>query len=172
VNQQEKINLVRHSLKDVALGDIQKTAQCKAPVAAFVMCACLIDALAGYRYGYSGQRGVNKANYVNFVRDYLPDYNAEDLYRDLRCRLVHNFSVGDSYLLINGSPFWHQRKQGDYTLLNLENFLLDAEMALDTVLEEIETDKHVRSAVLKHFDALGGIIELKVTDGKLASTVP
>ena len=58
------------SFHDFALGDIEHNVAPK-PIAAFILCSCLIDQLAAFRYNQIDE----SAKYYNeFIKDYLPQY--------------------------------------------------------------------------------------------------
>lgn len=42
-------------------------------------------------------KGVIGEHFIAFVKHYLPSYDAEALYRDLRSGLVHSYAVGQTY---------------------------------------------------------------------------
>src|SRR5262245_11706829 len=54
----------------------------------FILGLCAIDWLASFYFA----KDVGSEEYKNFVRRFLPKYNAEQIYHDLRCGLVHNFT--------------------------------------------------------------------------------
>ena len=94
-------------------------------IAEFILCSCFIDQLSGFRYNTDrvGKR------YRQFVKEYLPQYNSDELYEDLRNKLVHNYSVGSFYSLARKAPQLHLQKVNGVTHLNLENFILDLKTA-------------------------------------------
>ena len=86
------IDQIVHSFSKYNLRDIQEinNNELDFTIAEFILCSCLIDQLSGFRYNTDkvGKR------YKQFVKDYLPNYNSDELYDDLRNKLVHNYSVG------------------------------------------------------------------------------
>jgi hypothetical protein len=74
-----------------AFGDIEYNVD-KKPIAAFMLCSCLIDQLATFIYNEPEER--NMVIYKRFIKDYLPHYIPLNLYVNLRCKLVHNYTVG------------------------------------------------------------------------------
>jgi hypothetical protein len=85
------------SFQTFALGDIEYNVNDK-PIAAFILCSCFIDQLAAFRYNQIDE----SAKYYNeFIKDYLPQYRALNLYVNLRCRLVHNYTVGKHIRITN-----------------------------------------------------------------------
>jgi hypothetical protein len=98
-NQQsddKKIEEIIHSFKEYAIRDIRVNLE--NPIAAFMLCSCLIDQLAGFRYNHPINK--NREYYRKFIDDYLPRYNSLKLYENLRCKLVHGYSISE-YLAIS-----------------------------------------------------------------------
>ncbi len=91
------------NLRDIKLISQFKSPQPSFPIAGFILASCFIDQLAGFRYNKKdvGER------YRKFVKEYLPAYNADDLYDDLRNKGVHNYSIGKNYSITNDAPAWH-----------------------------------------------------------------
>jgi hypothetical protein len=116
-------------------------------IAEFVLCSCLIDQLSGFRYNTDkvGKR------YRQFVKDYLPKYNSDELYEDLRNKLVHNYSVGSFYGLTRKAPHLHLQKVDGVTHLNLEDFITDLKAALDKYVYELTNDNEIRRKALCWF---------------------
>jgi len=53
---------------------------------AFILCSCYIDYLAGFRFGKPG----GGKDYKKFIEIYLPNYDPDTIYTDMRCGIVHN----------------------------------------------------------------------------------
>ncbi len=75
-----------------ALGDIEFNVSNGKPVSAFILSSCLIDQLAAFRYNEPEEK--NSVIYKRFIIDYMPQYRPLNLYVNLRCKLVHNYTVG------------------------------------------------------------------------------
>ncbi|MFH1048640.1 MAG: hypothetical protein V1732_03170 [Patescibacteria group bacterium] len=60
---------------------------------------------------YTGKIGgsLNKKNYIDFVKRFLPQYNSLDFYKIIRCGLIHSYNLGDKYLIL---------KIGSYNIKN------------------------------------------------------
>lgn len=97
MNEEDIIKQIIDSFRDFALGDIEYNVE-KKPIAAFILCSCLIDQLAAFRYN---QIDENRDSYNKFIEVYLPQYRALNLYVNLRCRLVHNYTVGKHIRITN-----------------------------------------------------------------------
>jgi hypothetical protein len=113
-------------------------------IAEFILCSCLIDQVSGFRYNTDkvGKR------YRQFVKDYLTDYNQDELYEDLRNKLVHNYSVGSYYGLTRNAKHLHLKKENGILHLNLENFILDIKTALYKYFNESRTVNDIRRKAL------------------------
>jgi hypothetical protein len=140
------IDQIVHSFTNYNLRDIQEinNNQLDFTIAEFILCSCLIDQISGFRYNTDkvGKR------YKQFVKDYLPNYNADELYDDLRTKLVHNYSVGSYYGLTRKAAQLHLQNRNGVTYLNLENFILDLKAALDKYIFELRNDGDIRRKAL------------------------
>ena len=99
-----RVETVRAALRfdSWVLGSIKRiyeaTKACKedecTPLAAFILTSCAIDYLAGFLGGIERfDNRQNKENYEAFVDNYMKAYDKTDIYRHLRCRLAHNFTI-------------------------------------------------------------------------------
>ncbi|MEK7075682.1 MAG: hypothetical protein AAB948_02735, partial [Patescibacteria group bacterium] len=99
-----KLQLVKtldESLYYWAFKDIEKAAiNSDAKMAGFMLGACFIDALSGFYSGLVRKdiKSGSAKRFKNFVKRYLPKYDSELLYGDLRCGLVHSYSAGETYV--------------------------------------------------------------------------
>jgi len=153
----EKINIIIDSLKSHALADIKRASDGKSKLGAFILCSCLIDAMAGFLKGSD----TNCNDYKRFVRQYLPDFNSDALYHDLRCKLVHSYSEGGSYLFTDANPLVHLRPSDTKLCINLENFIADIEGALEQLSTKLRNPMEVnlRRKAISRFDS-NGIIQV------------
>jgi len=85
MTEADKINVIIESLKANALGDIKRASNEGSKMGAFILCSCLIDAMAGFVKGADTTR----TDYMIFISNYLTKYDPNSLYTDLRCKLVH-----------------------------------------------------------------------------------
>lgn len=116
-----------YSLYNMAFADVRKSAMGTAYMGAFILGSCYIDYLSSLNMP---SESVTK-RYKAFVLRYMPTYNCEALYYDLRCKLVHNYSEGGSYIFLRERPLLHQTFSDSHgkIILNLENFIEDLEKA-------------------------------------------
>lgn len=152
-----KIKLIIDSLTKNALGDIKRASDGGSKMGAFILCSCLIDAVAGFIKGAD----TKEKDYEAFVKIYLPSYNPTKLYKDLRCKLVHSYSEGGSYLFVDNRPDLHLKVNDSKIIINLENFISDIESALakfnDALLDHSKTD--LRNTAISRLDR-NGIIKV------------
>ncbi len=158
MTEEEKIQLICQSLNDNALGDITRASAGGSKMGAFILCSCLIDAIAGFMKGSNTQG----PDYKNFVSDYLHGYDCEKLYADLRCKLVHSYSEGGSYTFVHEKPALHFcEDQMGKIIINLENFIGEIQTALKSVISRLQDDSEndLRARAIKRFDD-NGIIHI------------
>lgn len=150
MNDDQIISQIIHSFTKYNLRDIReinKNEVMEFTIAEFILCSCLIDQISGFRYNTDkvGKR------YRQFVKDYLPKYIPDELYDDLRNKLVHNYSIGSFYGLSRKAPNLHLQKHNGVMHLNLENFIDDLSKALDKYILELSNDTLIRSNALRWF---------------------
>lgn len=149
----ENDNLIDHivnSFTNLNMRDIKEINKNKLDfvIAEFILCSCLIDQLSGFRYNTDkvGKR------YRQFVKEYLPKYNPNELYEDLRNKLVHNYSLGEFYELRRRSEMPHPILQSGRTRLVLEDFIVDLESAMFKLFQELKTIKSIRNNAVEWFE--------------------
>lgn len=139
-------SFTKYNLRDIR--EINNNKEMEFTISEFILCSCLIDQISGFRYNTDkvGKR------YRQFVKDYLPSYIPEELYDDLRNKLVHNYSIGSFYGLTRKAPQVHLQKHNGVTHLNLENFIEDLSKALDQYIYELTNDTLIRNNALCWFN--------------------
>ncbi len=148
----EIIEQIIHSLRHYALGDIRKTSEQGLLVAAFILAACGIDHMAHHRY-YKIIRNSSSEKFIAFVNEYFEGrYDGKALCNDLRSRLVHNYSVTQSFALTKGRPDWHLAtdEQG-MTCLNIDVFTDHIEQAFHKFTEQMRSPGDICKAALGHY---------------------
>ena len=142
----EILDQIVYSFLQYNLRDIQEiyNNEKEFTIAEFILCSCLIDQISGFRYNSAS---VGK-RYKRFVKEYLPRYNSEELYHDLRNKLVHNYSIGSHYRL-TGKDMHRQLQNVDGNIyLNLPDFIADIRGALDKYFSQLKNDKVIRQNAL------------------------
>ncbi|MDD4622863.1 MAG: hypothetical protein PHG71_06470 [Kiritimatiellae bacterium] len=154
----DKIKAIVTSLRDNALGDIKRASAGESKMGAFILSSCLIDAIAGFMKGSD----TNHADYKCFVCKYMSTYNKDDIYTDLRCKLVHSYSEGGSYWFTDNKRTLHLSKHTDgKTIVNLEDFIEEIESALTAYTTDLQNtgNQALRTSAIKRFDG-NGIIQV------------
>lgn len=157
-----KLNHIKFVLSDMAFLDIKRASAGKSKMGAFILASCFIEYLAGF---VAGKETTSK-DYRAFVKNYLPPlYDPEKLHRDLRCKLVHNYSEGGSYMFAYAEPALHGRQVAGKMVVNLEDFITDLEGALHKLFTELDSDSSKAKKAEERFDKIGliGIARLVVT---------
>jgi len=90
-----KIEEVIDSFTRFALRDIK--VNIPNPIAAFILISCFIDQMAAY--AYNTQIGQAGANYRRFITEYFKNYDPLRLWENLRCALVHNYTISTNFAL-------------------------------------------------------------------------
>lgn len=166
-----KLQLVKtldESLYYWAFNDIQKAAmQGDAKMAGFILGACFIDALSGF---YSGlirkdMKSGSAKRFKNFVKKYLPKYDPELLYGDLRCGLVHSYSAGETYVFTDANK---AGKHFEVTstgkiILNLEDFILDLHNAYNNYRKDILENFDIFKKAEERFHSIGIMQSLAIS---------
>jgi hypothetical protein len=152
-DKQKFIESLWHSLHEMAFLDIHRALEGNSKMGAFILASCFIDYLTGFRYG----KPTKGFEYVKFVRDYLKgNYDPSKLYVDLRCKLVHNYSEGGSYVFTDNHSELHKTTISDGRIvLNLEDFISDIEETLNTYFDELRTDDNTYNLAVTRYNNLG-----------------
>lgn len=136
----------------------QASVQGPAKLAGFILGACFIDAMAGFYGGVvkeTASRGSGK-RFREFVGEYMPDYKAEDLWRDLRCGLVHSYAEGGTYAFVDDKQLLHLTKTPKgMIVLNLEDFCADLRRAYRSLRQDILTDRKILQKANRRFRSMG-----------------
>lgn len=150
--RKELVGKLNKSLYDMAFGDIKRAMDGGSKMGAFILASCFIDAMAGYIKGGATCR----SDYESFIVRFMKSYNPENLYKDLRCKLVHNYSEGGSYWFVDNQEKWHLKTNYDSKIfINLENFMKDIEKAYIDLIELVNTNDEVFIKAKKRLDSIG-----------------
>ena len=147
-----KLNHIKFVLHDMAFLDIKRASAGQSKMGAFILASCFIEYLAGFVAG----KETTRKDYKAFVKNYLPQlYNPEMLYRDLRCKLVHNYSEGGSYMFVYAKSDLHGNQVAGKMVVNLEDFIAGIEVALHKLLAELKNDGIKAKKAEGRFDKIG-----------------
>lgn len=112
-----------------------------AKLAGFILGACFIDAMAGFYAGIDKKQmnSGSSGRFKKFVAKYLPKYDKEKLYKDLRCGLVHSYVEGGTYAFTdaNKDGFHFNKTPKGRIILNLEDFCADLREAYRSFRQDI-----------------------------------
>lgn len=162
VEVQDAINKVEEKYKGWILGSIRQTFKStehgqdgSSPLSAFILVSCAIDFFAGFYAGlatFKPKRGESPKNYKDFVAKYISMYDPEDLYTALRCRLVHNYTIGEDIGLTHHN-FQNHDPNGlrGHKILNFENFLIDFENGVRDYFNDLRADDEKQNKLREKF---------------------
>lgn len=141
------LNKVRYALVNWDFGDINRAAHGGAKLGVFILGSCYIDHLACL---YSG-RDSSENIYVTFVNRFLPQYTGRDLYKSMRCKLVHNYTEGGKYSFIHNRYDLHLKFINNTTLINLRSFINDLKKARDNYFKEVKNNDDLKINLVKRY---------------------
>ena len=152
----EAIDRAEYAIIEMAIADVKRASSGGAKLGAFILAACVIDYLSCL---YAGEDGGGKG-YRDFIDRFFDDkrYNSSDLWASIRNGLVHNYTVkGGRYFYVDNAPEKHfaTTEDGQITLLNLENFISDVELAAKKYFELVESDPDIKAKLVKRIDDIG-----------------
>jgi hypothetical protein len=139
---------------------------CKGAPAAFILITCLIDFLGTL---YAG-RDSNYRTFIAFVSDFMRQqhdgvgYDGRDLYRSLRNKLVHNYSIWQGrYVLTHGHPEKHLEPYGSKArILNLEDFFDDVRQAADDYFVRVAQEVELQDRLSDRISTVGTIEDVEI----------
>lgn len=148
-NKMAQLDDLIHKLGNMAYKDIVDiTSSGKAPLAIFLLCTCLIEQMATYRYGSNG-------NIKKFVKKYMPQYDG-DVMHATRNRINHNYSLHEKYALAIGARNAHlvEDKNGAI-IINMENFVEEIGAVFNQFAADLRQDKGIRNNALNTLKKYG-----------------
>jgi len=135
--EDEIIKEIIEAFEDFALGDIEHNVD-KKPIAAFILCSCLIDQLAAFRYNEPDEK--NRVLYKRFIDDYMSHYKPLNLYVNLRCKLVHNYTVGKHIQLTSEeAPYENLGLGRNINVLTAKMMYNELKIVFDKIKSELLT---------------------------------
>jgi hypothetical protein len=153
----QKIQNIVTGLEVYDFGDIIKSRNQNMMIATFILCTFFIDHLSQHRY-YKQKLKVEK--FIEFTNEYLdPQYEAEVLYKDLRSKLVHNYSVNGKFLLADEFPERHFAKENERIYLNIDRFINDLNLALKKYIKQLNTDENIRKIAIEHYNKYSILVQ-------------
>ena len=120
--------------------------------APYILISCAIDFLTTFWAGADSTR----ERYRDFVNAFFAGYDGEKVYRQLRCRMVHNHTVGEAAIICWDELDLHGCTIGDGTVvLNLEQFLQDFIEAKKKYFAALRTSPEVLENQIARFNHMG-----------------
>lgn len=123
------------------IGEIQKAIDNGMGAAAYILISCAIDCLASFWHGKDSKEKI----YKEFIDTFFVGYNANHLYKDLRCRLVHNYTLGEKLIMCWDEADIHKSRTDDgKVVINLEQFFEDFKQAKDSYFAQVRHDRDLQ----------------------------
>jgi hypothetical protein len=165
LTDEQIVSEIETALKGYNLGDIKTVCENKLTIAGFILCGCLIDHIAGFRYERETNNGKvtgSQKRYVDFVNTYMAKYGYDGkvFYEQLRCQVVHAYTSSDKTFAFDlmHSHKEEQRKSSEPVnrqRLDLETFVKQLEEVLTSYLNEIKNNKQIRDIAIKNYKQFG-----------------
>lgn len=158
--KEQLVNFLDQYLFGWEYKDIEKASiYVGAKMAGFILGACFIDAMAGFYAGVNRKESEKNSSqrFKNFVGEYLKQYDKEELWKDLRCDLVHSYAAGESYVFTDGNKggFHFEKTKKGETILNLEDFLADLREAYKRFRDDILVDQEIFKKAERRYNLMG-----------------
>jgi hypothetical protein len=127
----------------------------------FILVHCALLGISGF---YAGGKRTTGATYSRFVDDFFPsEYRGGELWEDLRCNLVHGYTITKTYVLAHRHPEMHLAQEkgvrnertgelADLTYLNFEDFLGDFKQAITTYFARAEAEPELIGKLCARYD--------------------
>jgi hypothetical protein len=160
ITKEQLVNVLDQYLFGWEYKDIEKASIFgEAKLAGFILGTCFIDAMAGFFAGVTKEKvgSGSSDRFKDFVKKYLPEYNAEKIWSDLRCGLVHSYAEGGTYVFTdaNKAGFHFNSTPGGKIILNLEDFLSDLRKAYKKFRNDILTDNDIFLKAKTRYESMG-----------------
>jgi hypothetical protein len=130
-----------------------------AKLGGFILGACFIDAMASFYSGVDRETSKRDSGmrFRCFVEKYLKAYDAEKLWSDLRCGLVHSYAEGGTYIFTdnNKAGFHMNSTPTGKIILNLEDFCADLRRAYAAYRGDVLIDNELFLKAKHRFESMG-----------------
>lgn len=117
------------------------------PLIQYIILVCALDAAGNY---WCGRKSVGCSSVVfkSFIGYYLPNEYREmtqTIFKDIRCSLVHNFTIGKGIVLTAGNPDLRLCDENGKAVpvINLEDFKDAVRKAIESLIEDAENGVEV-----------------------------
>lgn len=151
-NKLAQLDDLIHKLGCMAYKDIVDiTSNGQAPLAIFLLCTCLLEQMATYRYGSNG-------NIKKFMKEYMPQYDG-DIMHEMRNRINHNYSLHEKYAITIRARNAHLvPNRNGILIINMENFVEELGAVFNQFADDLRQNKGIGNNalnVLKTYGILG-----------------
>jgi hypothetical protein len=159
-NKEQLVSALDQYLFGGMYKDIEKASiYGQAKMAGFILGACFIDVMAGFYAGIDREESKKNSSqrFKDFVEKYLPKYDKNKLWEDLRCGLVHSYAEGGSYVFTdaNKGGFHFEKTKKGRIILNLEDFLADLREAYKNFIDDILADEGIFLKAERRYNLMG-----------------
>jgi len=143
------------------LSEIRTTIEIGLQTAPYILISCAIDFLVTFWAGADSTR----THYRNFVNTFFIGYDGENLYRELRCRMVHNHTVGERAIICWDEPDIHRCTTVDGTVvLNLGQFFDDFIQAKNRYFAALRSSPCLLKTHIRRFNDMGVLCSIDSDD--------
>jgi len=134
------------------LSEIKITIEVGLQTAPYILISCAIDFLVSFWAGEDSTR----THYRDFVNTYFDGYDGENLYTELRCRMVHNHTVGERVVICWDEPDIHNSGTNDGNIiLNLDQFFADFVIAKNKYFSALRSESDLINKHITRFNEMG-----------------
>jgi hypothetical protein len=131
------------SYERFALGDVHLAIKGQSLLGGLVLAACFVDYMAMLHgiVNRTHDKGIGY-NYVAYVKAFMPGYDAEKLYKDFRCDLVHAYTGLGEYVYVDSQPRGHLQtdRSRNKIIMNVQTFVADVESAFHRFRTSVDSD--------------------------------
>lgn len=154
--------LLDNSLYEMAFRDIEAIRDRKiASMSCFILLSCFIDYMAGY---YCGVNTTRKEHFMRFCKEYLPMYDPNTLYKDIRCKLVHQYiEPGNLIFTDNTDKKDGGMKDSKRIILNVDDFINDVRNAWLKFRRDIKDNNCVYKRALERYENAGTLTKVFIS---------
>ncbi|HBG74938.1 MAG: hypothetical protein A2X25_07440 [Chloroflexi bacterium GWB2_49_20] len=143
------------------LSEIRTTIDNGLQTAPYILISCAIDFLVTFWTGTDSTR----KSYPDFVNKYFDGYEGDILYKELRCRMVHNHTVGENAIICWDEPDLHKCTAGNKIIvLNSQQFFEDFILAKDRYIEELRTNHKLLENHIRRVNKMGVLSSINPDD--------
>jgi len=146
---------------EVILSEIRAVIELGLQTALYILISCAIDFLVTFWAGSDSTR----THYQDFVNTFFVAYDGESVYRELRCRMLHNYTVGEHIIVCWDEPDLHgcTTDEGE-VVLNREQFFDDFVDAKNRYLAALRREPDLLDNHIARFNEMGVLCSINPDD--------